>query len=68
MHGTSSIVDWPSRPRRSRVSESCLPSPISSSDQRQEAKAWYRRFDFEESPTDPLQLLLLLDDLRREIE
>lgn len=34
----------------------------------EEAKAWYRRFDFEESPTDPLQLMLLLDDLRREIE
>ena len=33
-----------------------------------EAKAWYRRFDFEESPTDPLQLMMLLDDLRREIE
>lgn len=28
------------------------------------AKAWYRQFDFEESPADPLQLMLLLDDLR----
>lgn len=32
------------------------------------AKAWYRQFDFEESPTDPLQLMLLLDDIRRTLE
>jgi GNAT superfamily N-acetyltransferase len=32
------------------------------------AKEWSRQFDFEESPTDPLQLMLLLDDLRRELE
>lgn len=34
----------------------------------EQAKAWYRQFDFEESPTDPLQLMLLLDDLRRTLE
>lgn len=28
------------------------------------AREWYRQFDFEESPTDPMQLMLLLDDLR----
>lgn len=32
------------------------------------AKAWYQQFDFEESPTYPLQLMLLLNDLRREFE
>ncbi|MGH9026121.1 MAG: GNAT family N-acetyltransferase [Acidimicrobiia bacterium] len=32
------------------------------------AKAWYRQFDFEESPTDPLQLMLLLEDLRYELQ
>lgn len=31
------------------------------------AKDWYRQFDFEESPTDPLQLMLLLEDLRHEL-
>ena len=31
------------------------------------AKAWCREFDFEESPTDPLQLILLLDDLRHHL-
>jgi GNAT superfamily N-acetyltransferase len=30
----------------------------------EEAKAFYRRFDFEESPTDPLHLMLLMKDLR----
>jgi len=30
----------------------------------EEAKTWYRQFDVEESPTDPLQLMLLLEDLR----
>lgn len=30
-----------------------------------EAKAFYRRFDFEDSPTDPLQLMLLMKDLKR---
>lgn len=33
----------------------------------EEAKRWYRQFDFEESPTDPLHLMLLLDDIRREL-
>ena len=28
------------------------------------AKAWYMQFDFEESPTDPLQLLMLPKDVR----
>jgi GNAT superfamily N-acetyltransferase len=28
------------------------------------AKRWYMQFDFEESPTDPLQLLMLLKDVR----
>ena len=28
------------------------------------AKAWYTRFGFEESPTDPLHLLMLLKDVR----
>jgi ribosomal protein S18 acetylase RimI-like enzyme len=28
------------------------------------AKAWYMQFGFEESPTDPLHLLLLLKDVR----
>lgn len=28
------------------------------------AKKWYLQFDFEESPTDPLQLLMLLKDVR----
>jgi GNAT superfamily N-acetyltransferase len=28
------------------------------------AKAWYIRYDFEESPTDPLHLLMLLKDVR----
>jgi len=32
------------------------------------AKAWYGQFGFEESPTDPLQLLLLLDDLRHHLD
>ncbi len=29
-----------------------------------EARAWYERFDFEPSPTDPFHLFLLLKDLR----
>lgn len=29
-----------------------------------EARAWYERFDFEPSPSDPLHLFLLLKDLR----
>jgi hypothetical protein len=29
-----------------------------------EAKAFYRHFDFEPSPTDPLHLFLLMKDLR----
>jgi predicted N-acetyltransferase YhbS len=31
------------------------------------AKEWYRQFDFLESRTDPLQLMLLLADLRHEL-
>lgn len=33
-----------------------------------EAKAWYVRFAFEESPTDPLHLLMLLKDVRAFLE
>ena len=29
------------------------------------AKAWYLRFGFEESPTDPLHLLMLMKDVRK---
>lgn len=32
------------------------------------AKAWYLRFGFEESPTDPLHVLLLLKDVRKLLE
>jgi GNAT superfamily N-acetyltransferase len=28
------------------------------------AKAWYMRYDFEESPTDPLHLMMLMKDVR----
>ena len=28
------------------------------------AKAWYMQYDFEESPTDPLHLLMLMKDIR----
>ena len=31
---------------------------------REEAGDWYRRFGFEESPTDPLHLMLLMKDLQ----
>lgn len=30
----------------------------------EEARRWYMQFDFEESPTDPLHLLMLLKDVR----
>ena len=29
-----------------------------------EAKAWYMRYDFEESPTDPLHLQMMMKDIR----
>ncbi len=32
------------------------------------AKAWYLQFGFEESPSDPLHLLMLLKDVRRLLE
>lgn len=32
------------------------------------AKAWYVQYDFEESPTDPLHLLMLLKDVRAFLE
>ena len=32
------------------------------------AKAWYMRFGFEESSTDPLHLLMLLKDVRALVE
>lgn len=28
------------------------------------AKRWYMQYDFEESPTDPLHLMMLLEDVR----
>ena len=31
----------------------------------EEAKNWYRQFDFESSPTDPLHLFLLLKDIKK---
>lgn len=30
----------------------------------EEAKAWYMQFEFEESPTDPLHLIMLMKDLQ----
>ena len=32
------------------------------------AKAWYMRYGFQESPTDPLHLLMLLKDVRAFLE
>jgi GNAT superfamily N-acetyltransferase len=32
------------------------------------AKSWYMQYDFEESPTDPLHLLMLLKDVRAFLE
>lgn len=32
------------------------------------AKAWYGQFDFEESPTDPLHLMMLMKDVRAFLE
>lgn len=34
----------------------------------EEARAWYERFDFEASPTDPYHLFLLMKDLRALLE
>jgi ribosomal protein S18 acetylase RimI-like enzyme len=34
----------------------------------EEAQAFYRRFGFEESPTDPLHLILLMKDLKRYLD
>ncbi len=34
----------------------------------EEARGFYRRFGFEESPTDPLHLILLMKDLKRLLE
>lgn len=31
------------------------------------ARRWYKRYDFEESPTDPLHLILLMKDLRKAV-
>jgi hypothetical protein len=33
-----------------------------------EAKAWYMQYGFEESPTDPLHLMMLMKDVRAHIE
>lgn len=35
---------------------------------KEEAKDWYMRYGFEESPTDPLHLMMVLKDVRRLIE
>jgi hypothetical protein len=32
------------------------------------AKAWYSQFDFEESATDPLHLMMLMKDVRTFLE
>jgi hypothetical protein len=34
----------------------------------EQAKEWYQRFDFEESPTDPLHLMVLLKDIRAVVD
>jgi hypothetical protein len=34
----------------------------------EKARAFYERFDFEPSPTDPLHLMLLIKDARRTVE
>ena len=31
----------------------------------EQAKQWYQHFDFEESPTDPLHLFLLVKDIQK---
>jgi hypothetical protein len=30
-----------------------------------DARAWYEKFDFESSPTDPLHLFLLMKDIKK---
>ncbi len=32
------------------------------------AKAWYEKYGFEESPTDPLHLMVLIKDVRKSVE
>ena len=32
------------------------------------AKRWYEKYGFEESPTDPLHVMLLMKDLRRFVD
>jgi len=32
------------------------------------AKSWYERYGFEESPTDPLHLMMLMKDIRAFVE
>jgi hypothetical protein len=34
----------------------------------EKARTFYQKFDFEPSPIDPLQLMLLLKDARRSVE
>lgn len=34
----------------------------------EEARHWYRQFDFEAGPTDPMHLFLLMKDIKRAIE
>jgi len=33
-----------------------------------QARAWYEKFGFEPSPTDPLHLMILIKDLRAVVE
>ena len=33
-----------------------------------EARRWYLQFDFEPSPTDPMHLMLVVEDLRRALD
>ncbi len=33
-----------------------------------DARRWYAKYDFEESPTDPLHLILLMKDLRKALD
>lgn len=34
----------------------------------EQAKQWYEQYGFEESPTDPLHVMLLMKDLRRFVD
>jgi GNAT superfamily N-acetyltransferase len=34
----------------------------------EEARCWYQQYDFEDSPTDPFHLILLMKDLRKAVQ